>query len=161
MIHAWAIRWSVPPAAIADLLATLGAAMTPDSTTAAPGSEAAVQNAVRMEAARRLNYRLWRNNVGCLPDRRGVPLRFGLANESDKINKIVKSSDLIGISPQGQFLAYEIKAPGWHYTGNQPCICKPHKSQCNRCHEKAQMAFLTFINSMGGRAAFITSPEEL
>ena len=146
MIYEWAARWQIPPVALTDLLNCLGAAMTPDSSTAAPGSEAAVQNAVRMEAARR-GYRLWRNNVGSLIDERGIPIRYGLCNESAKINKVVKSSDLIGISPQGQFLAYEVKRSDWHYTATD--------------REKAQLAFITFVNQMGGRAAFITSPEEL
>jgi hypothetical protein len=80
-------------------------------------------------------------------DERGVPVRYGLANESAKINKIVKSSDLIGISSQGQFLAIECKRPGWKYTGNE--------------HEAAQLAFITFIHSMGGDAKFVTSADDL
>jgi hypothetical protein len=43
---------------------------------------------------------IWRNNVGVLPDRNGVPIRFGLC---------VGSSDLIGIAPDGRFLAVEVK----------------------------------------------------
>ena len=145
MIHTWAARWNIPPAAIAELSALLGAATQPDHQTAAPGSEAAVQNAVRMEAARR-GMRLWRNNTGA-GEVDGRMLRWGLCNESVKINSVVKSSDLIGIAPDGKFLAYEIKRPGWHYTDTD--------------RERAQLAFITFINSMGGRAAFITSPEQL
>jgi len=160
LITQWAVRWQVPPAAIADLAALLGAATQPDHGPTQPGSEAAVQNAVRMEAARR-GARVFRNNCGCLTDERGNMVRYGLCNESTKINRIIKSSDLIGISPHGQFLAYEIKRPDWHYIGDQPCICKPHGRQCDRCHEKAQLAWLTFVNSMGGYAAFITSPEQL
>lgn len=37
-----------------------------------------------------LKARLWRNNTGVLPDKRGVPVRFGLATGS---------SDLIGFVP--------------------------------------------------------------
>ncbi len=146
MIAAWAARWHIPSAAIADLATILGAATQPDHGPTQPGSEAAVQNAVRMEAARR-GMRLWRNNVGSLIDERGVPLRYGIANDSAKINKIVKSSDLIGISSRGQFMALECKRPGWRYTGNE--------------HEKAQEAFLMLVVAMGGYAAFITSPDQL
>jgi hypothetical protein len=146
MIHTWAVKWGIPPAALTDLLTSLGAVMQPDSSTAAPGSEAAVQNAVRMEAARR-GMRLFRNNLGSYIDERGVPVRYGLANESKKINSVVKSSDLIGIGPDGRFLAYEVKKNGWVYRATD--------------REKAQLAFITFINMMGGRAAFITSPEQL
>jgi hypothetical protein len=150
MIHAWCLRWQIPQAAITDLLTSLGAAMTPDSQTAAPGSEAAsseaaVQNAVRMEAARR-SARVFRNNVGAgIID--GRQIRWGLANDSAKINKIVKSSDLIGLTAQGRFIALECKHKGWHYTGTD--------------RERAQLAFITLINAMGGYAAFITSPDEL
>ena len=146
LITQWANRWGVPQAAITELSALLGAATQPDHQTAAPGSEAAVQNAVRMEAARR-GDRYWRNNVGCLVDERGVPVRYGLANESAKMNKIVKSSDLIGISSQGQFLALEVKRPDWTYRATD--------------RERAQLAFITFVNSMGGRAAFISSVEDM
>lgn len=159
MIAAWATRWGIPPAAIAELSALLGAATQPDHSPTQPGSEAAVQNAVRMEAARR-HMRLFRNNVGA-GEINGSQLRWGLANESSKINRIVKSSDLIGIAPGGRFISLEVKRPDWHYIGDQPCICKPHGRQCDRCHEKAQLAWLTFVNSMGGYAAFITSPEQL
>jgi hypothetical protein len=146
MIHTWAHRWQIPPQAITELQHLLGAVTQPTSLTASPGSEAAVQNAVRMEAARRLGYRLWRNNSGA-GEVDGRMIRWGLCNESAKINAVVKSSDLIGIGPTGQFLAFEVKRSGWVYRGNE--------------HERAQLAFITFINSMGGRAAFITSPEEL
>ena len=90
-----------PPAAIADLRAILGAATQPEHGPTQPSSEAAVQNAVRMEAARR-GYRLWRNNSGSLTDDRGNIVRYGLCNESQKINRIVKSSDLIGVAPGGR-----------------------------------------------------------
>jgi hypothetical protein len=146
MLAAWAARWQIPPQAIAELSHSLGAVTQPDSLTATPGSEAAVQNAVRMEAARR-GCRLFRNNSGVAVGENNVPVRYGLCNESKKINAVVKSSDLIGIGPDGRFLAYEVKRSDWHYTGTE--------------RERAQLAFITFINSMGGRAAFITSPEQL
>ena len=43
---------------------------------------------------------VWRNNVGVLPDKTGRPIRFGLC---------VGSSDIIGIAPDGKFLAVECK----------------------------------------------------
>jgi len=155
MIHAWAIRWSIPPAALTDLLTCLGAAMTPDSSTAAPSSEAAVQNAVRIEHAKRTYGRLFRNNSGVATAENGRPVRYGLCNDTPAINNKVKSPDLVGVTPvtcpcgrlYGVFTGYECKPTGWHYTATD--------------RERAQLAFITFINQMGGRAAFITSPEEL
>lgn len=43
---------------------------------------------------------VWRNNVGTLKNAAGIPIRFGLC---------VGSSDLIGIAPDGRFLAVEVK----------------------------------------------------
>ena len=48
-------------------------------------ARAAVQAAVRLEAAR-MGILLFRNNVGALIDVRGIPVRYGLANESTQIN---------------------------------------------------------------------------
>lgn len=75
------------------------------------GSEARIQSAVRLEAARK-GYRLWRNNKGVLLDKRGVPVRFGLANDSKAVSDTWASADLIGWSPTGQFVSVELKAPG-------------------------------------------------
>ena len=113
-------------------------------------SEAAVQASVRLEAARK-GVRLFRNNVGALIDSRGVPVRYGLANESKQVNDVCKSADLIGwrpvlIGPQhigqvmGQFVSRECKKPGWHYTGD--------------AHEQAQLAWAQLVTSAGGDAAF-------
>ena len=47
--------------------------------------------------------RVWRNNVGELRDRRGIPVKYGLAPGS---------ADLIGlVMTTGQFLAVEVKTP--------------------------------------------------
>lgn len=110
-------------------------------------SEAAVQAGVRLLASQRGN-RLWRNNVGALLDERGVPVRYGLANESPQQNKLLKSSDLIGIEREtGRFLSYECKEPGWRYTGTP--------------REVAQLNWIGLINTLGGRAMFVTSPEQI
>ena len=148
MLAEWAARWGVPPAALADLAAMLGAAATPQGV---PGeSEAAVQARVRLEASK-AGARLFRNNVGAveLPD--GGFLRYGLANDSKQMNARLKSSDLVGIRPVvvtpdmigrtlGQFLAREVKRGGWRYTGTP--------------RERAQLAFITLIQQLGGDAAF-------
>ena len=53
---------------------------------------------------------IYRNNTGMLKDQRGTPVRFGLC---------VGSSDLIGIAPDGRFLAVEVKAPKGRVTDKQ------------------------------------------
>ena len=116
-----------------------------------PGkSEAAVQARKRLYASK-IGGRLWRNNVGVLPDKRGVPVRFGLCNETSEQNRVCKSSDLIGIYPRlimpedvgsfiGQFWASEEKHGDW--TGPSDA------------HEHAQLAYLNLVRSLGGRAEF-------
>jgi hypothetical protein len=92
----WAIRNRVSAQALAELTAiftpSLPALVDPQT---APQSEAAVQSLVRLEAVKS-GARLWRNNVGALLDDRGVPVRYGLANDTKRLNETVKSGDLIG-----------------------------------------------------------------
>jgi hypothetical protein len=115
-------------------------------------SEAAVQAALRLEAPRHNAY-LFRNNVGALEDERGVPVRYGLANDSKEINKKLKSGDLIGwqsilIGPQhvghciAQFMSIECKPHDWQYTGD--------------AHEEAQLNWAMLVTSGGGNAQFGT-----
>lgn len=147
-LHTWAQRWGVSAVALAELAAALGAGAAAASE---PGlSEAAVQVQVRLEASRR-GIRLWRNNVGGMYDETGRFVRYGLANESAGMNKVIKSADLIGVRPVvitashvgstiGQFCSREIKAAGWRYTGND--------------REKAQLAWAQLIAAMGGDSGF-------
>ena len=115
-------------------------------------SEARVQQDAQLEASYG-GGRLWRNNSGAYLDRRGVQVRYGLCNVSKKVNKTIKSSDLIGITPVritsamvgkvvGIFTAVECKAEGWNYTGTEA--------------EIAQKAFIELVKSLGGLAKFET-----
>lgn len=153
-LNQWAIRHGVPFAALNDLRAMMGA--TPTDPPATPGeSEAAIQKRVQL-AATRVGWRLWRNNVGALKDERGVPVRYGLANDSAALNKIIKSSDLVGIKPVvitpdmvghtiGQFVAREVKTAGWSYSGS--------------AHERAQLKFIELVVGLGGDARFINRAD--
>lgn len=145
-LYEWAIKWGIPHAAIADFQQQAGMMPGIDPAHMGLGSEAYAQSAVRLEATRK-GYRLWRNNVGAGYMQDGSFLRFGLANDSKAVNDVVKSSDLIGIAPGGQFVAREIKAPGWRYTGTE--------------HERAQLAFINLVLSYGGNAGFATGEGTL
>ena len=138
MLNEWAARHNITPAALADLRATLIG--VPSAPSDATGSEAAVLNAVRIEASRR-GWRLWRNNVGA-GKIDGQFLRWGLANESSAMNTMVKSADLIGLTDTGRFVSLECKRPGWHYTGTP--------------REVAQLRWIEIVTALGGIAKFTT-----
>lgn len=152
----WGAKWGVPSAALQDFRAVFGVAG--EQATRHPkrenegASEGHVQSAVRLEAAYNKDLILFRNNVGALLDERGVPVRYGLANESKAQNKIIKSSDLIGIRrvmigpwhvgrTLGQFVAREVKHGTWQWGEDLS-------------REVPQKAFLDLVLSYGGDAAF-------
>ena len=157
-VYQWAARHGVTMAALQELAGIFGMHGGHDLPPAVKGtSEAAVQAAVRLEAARK-GVRLFRNNVGALIDSRGVPVRYGLANESKQVNEVMKSADLIGwrpllIEPRhvgtvvAQFVSREVKAVGWHYTGGD--------------REPAQLAWAQLVTAGGGDAAFCTGTGTL
>lgn len=155
VLEQWARKWSIPSEALDDLRASFGC--TPVVIPHAEGSEALVQSMVRLEAARK-GVKLWRNNVGVLRDMRGVPVRYGLANDSKRLNEVCKSGDLIGWRPVivtaahvgmriAQFVSRECKRQGWKYTGND--------------HEKAQLKWAEAIVADGGDARFTSGEETL
>jgi len=96
--------------------------------------------------------------VGAMASPNGSFVRFGLANDSQAVNAVFKSSDLIGIRPVlitqefvgktiGQFVAREVKKHDWVYK--------------NTPREKAQKSFIDLINNLGGDAAFATGEGTL
>ena len=152
----WAQRWGLPEQAIAELQEIL---VEPTRVVAVPaeGSEEAAQQLCRLEAPK-LGMRLWRNNVGACRDENDRLIRYGLANESARMNKAIKSHDLIGITQHlvrpedvgrvlGIFTSVEVKRPGWHYTGTE--------------REVAQKAWANVVQTMGGRATFATGVQDL
>ena len=92
-----------------------------------------------------LGFALWRNNSGVSREEHRH-VRFGLGNDSAKINKVWKSADLIGVGPHGRMLWVEMKKPGWKYTGTE--------------REVAQANAINQVNALGGIAFFCTSVEE-
>ena len=120
-----------------------------------------MKNEATIQAEIRLNFSefggtTWRNNSGVLPSQNGRPVRFGLGNESKKLNEVIKSSDLIGITPVliqphhvgktiGIFTAIETKPEGWIYRPGDP-------------RSIAQLAFIEHVNNNGGIAGFCNNP---
>ena len=74
----------------------------------------------------------WRNNTGVLKDSNGRPISFGLCKGS---------SDIIGICPDGGFLAVEVKTA----TGRA---------------SPAQYAFIAAVQRRGGRAGIARTGAE-
>ena len=106
--------------------------------------ESPVQSAIIIRAFE-MGYALWRNNSGVAREEHRH-IRYGLGNDSEKINKVWKSADLIGVGPQGRILWPEVKKPGWIYSGEG--------------REKAQANAINQVNDLGGIAFFCTSVEE-
>ena len=157
-VNQWAIRHRVSGQALHELsiiFGMQGGNYLPPSVKGT--SEAAVQSAVRLEAAHK-GVKLFRNNVGALIDARGVPVRYGLANDSKSVNEVMKSGDLIGwrtvLITAGmvgqciaQFISRECKHVGWHYVGD--------------ARERAQLAWAQLVVSGGGDASFCTGEGTL
>lgn len=153
-LQQWAVRHHVGEDALAELSAMLGSGGTEETGA----SESNVQSRVRLAAAEQ-GCRLWRNNVGVLTDERGVPVRYGLANDTKKLNERLKSADLIGwrrvlVGPEmvgsvvAQFVSIECKREGWKFSPNNE-------------REVAQQRWATLVTADGGFARFATGPEGL
>ena len=153
ILFQWAVKHHIPIAAIHELQQLLGVrdGATPPFEPLEGVSEAAVQARCRLNASRE-GGRLWRNNVGALQDKTRRLIRYGLCNDSERLNTEVKSADLIGINPVlitqehvgsviGQFDSVECKEVGWAYS--------------DTAEERAQQAWAQLIISLGGRARFV------
>lgn len=158
ILDEWARTWAVSDSALADLKHRL-LNLDGGQPAPAPGrSEAAVQAAARAEASRK-GLRVFRNNVGAFHDpEQGIYVRFGLANDSAAMNKVVKSADLVGIRPRiiqpsdvglrmGQFVSYECKHAGWKFSGTE--------------REIAQVNWANLVLSLGGEARFVTGEGQI
>lgn len=157
MLNAWAVRHNISEEAFHELFEALRIVIPGEPPQQYRNhSEAAVQQLIRLEVAQR-GGRVWRNNSGaaeCADT--GRMIRYGLGNDSKKVNAIIKSSDLIGITPitcpcgrkYGVFTAYEVKAPGWSLRQSDK-------------RAQAQLNFIKLVASLGGYARFATSPEDV
>lgn len=155
-LRAWALRHHVSVEAVAELAALLTAGALPE-TSSETSSESRVQSEVRLAAAA-AGMTLWRNNVGVLKNPNGVPVRFGLANDSPALNKRLKSGDLIGWkaleitrahvgAKVAQFVSLEVKSAGWTYSGTD--------------REQAQGRWAALVSASGGVGRMVNSAEGL
>lgn len=155
ILYEWAKNWGVSLEALRDLEARMGLDSLPATAPHVEGSEGLVQSRERLAAARQ-GWPIWRNNVGACTDEHGNFIRYGLANDSKRLNSVLKSSDLIGCRPLvikrddvgktfGQFVARECKPAGWRYAATD--------------RELAQRRFIELINSLGGDAKFTTGAD--
>lgn len=159
-LRQWATRHHVGHDALAELSAILGSTSNDETGDA---RESNVQSRVRLAAAGQ-GMRLWRNNVGAIKDERGVPVRYGLANDSKALNDRLKSHDLIGwrrllIGPHmvgstvAQFVSIECKREDW--TPARPTNTRDF------AHEQAQQRWGALVTVDGGFSRFVTNPEGL
>lgn len=94
-------------------------------------SEANIQNDIWI-ALSQAGCLVWRNNTGVLKDKTGRPIKFGLCKGS---------SDLVGVAPDGRFLAVEVKTA----TGR----IRPE-----------QEAFIAAVKRNGGRAGIARNVQD-
>lgn len=160
------------PQAAAELHMMLGAVHHPLlNANLDKKSEAWAQQQARFDISQ-AGAMAWRNNNGATSTKtqascpncgfnftiKQPPIRYGLANDSQKLNEKIKSSDLILAIPRvitqamvgttiAQFGAIECKRPGWEYKGTKP--------------EVAQLAWLQLIAKIGGYATFSTGEVKL
>lgn len=158
-ITRWALKHSIDYAALSELSDILrsdtGANSSP--TQGEFQSEASVTQDVKL-AATANGMRLFRNNVGACETAEGRQIRYGLANESSRINKHIKSGDLIGWMPVriqakhvgqmvGVFTTIEVKKSNWKYTG--------------KGREVAQKKWIDIARSAGCIGAIINNADEI
>lgn len=155
-LQEWANRWALPVEALHELQhVMINQATQPHGTETSESTESAVQQQIRMAACKR-GARLWRNNSGAVTTDDGRHVRFGLGNDSKRMNTVIKSSDLIGVTPViitddhigrtfGVFTSIEVKHPGWQYK--------------NTDRESAQLNWINAIKNLGGFASFATNPD--
>lgn len=113
------------------------------------------------ERASEWGLRLFRNNSGVLKNEVGVPVRFGLGNESKKINQELKSGDFVGWTPVlitqemvgkqvAIFTNVEAKAEGFVHRETYPKNKREH----------GQSNFNKMIIKAGGVAGFACNKVE-
>ena len=119
-------------------------------------SESAIQSAIRL-AAHDNGQLLWRNNSGAYFDKRGVLVRYGLGNASKAINKVLKSSDLIGVT------RVNIQP---HHLGRTMAVftaleIKQDTKRIRSPRESAQSNYINLVRDCGGIAGFCDDVKDV
>lgn len=122
-------------------------------------SEAVVQQRTRLAFAS--IGPMWRNNSGACTDDTGRLIRYGLGNDSAQLNREIKSSDLIGLTPVnayvhslaswvrlGVFTALEVKASDWRFSASDE-------------RTVAQAKFHAIVREAGGFAGFVSNEKDI
>lgn len=154
-LQEWAAKHGISATALRDLID--GTVYHAPAEEHSAGSESRQQSLVRLEAAAKGVY-LWRNNVGAGTLDNGNFVRWGLANDSEKVNAIIKSADLIGwrsklIRPtdvgtvMAIFTCREVKRENWKWSETP--------------ENNAQLKWAALVNAHGGDAAIVTGPGSL
>lgn len=156
-IDDWAQKWGVSAEAIEDLRQGMGISLENNCKLkdSDKHTESYLSSKLRLEASK-IGWRLWRNNVGACFAEDGRLIRYGLANDSSQLNKVLKSADLVGIKPVkitmsmvgttiGQFVSREVKKSDWKFMGTES--------------EEAQLRWIALVTSLGGDACFTTGGE--
>lgn len=149
----WAERFNIGPDALFSLYQILTIPLW-DSNLAPYDKmpEKHVQDMIRCVSGAHEHAYLWRNNVGATQTPDGRMIRYGLCNESKKLNQRFKSSDLIGGTPVtvtadmvGKrvmiFTAVEVKKADW-------------KPGSDTQRERGQLRFINAVRAAGGFGFF-------
>jgi hypothetical protein len=112
--------------------------------------EANLSNEGSLRVGGQADVRLFRNNVGTLLDKRGVPVKFGLAPGS---------ADHVGlVAPHGRFLSIEWKKPGYTPpSAGTLANARSHRAgcKCEACHYNAQLDWRDTVRKFGGVAGIV------
>jgi hypothetical protein len=134
-------------------------------------SETVVQQQARLAHARLPGAQNWRNNSGACTDQTGRLIRYGLGNDSAQLNAVIKSSDLIGITPVliqphmvgyhlGVFTALECKPSDWKMP--TPIAGRDFKDQPEATQRAlAQAKFHDIVRASCGYAGFVTGVPDI
>lgn len=106
--------------------------------------ETDLQTRIRLYLSHRMDLRLFRNNVGCLPDGHGGYIRFGLCTGSGDligIKQVNLTCHCGAIIPAGVFVSMEVK-------------------RIKDTSSKEQRSFREMVSGLNGIAGVVRSEEE-